>query len=163
MKQAPLILVSALVAAAALAGGCNRGTTAEVAAPVWHAPHGGSLVWLSDRRHALELVHDGQTGSLTAWLLDARDGQPLAPAGDSLDLLVNTSSGDGAGVPQALVMPRDAGAGCWSAKASWLACPGPLTGMIPVLKLDSQVHRDLTFAVTSSTAFQISFGDELKL
>ncbi|MGA2692663.1 MAG: hypothetical protein ABSF76_09880 [Opitutaceae bacterium] len=67
-------LLSAAALAAFLASGCSKvAVPAETATPQrhhHHPPHGGTPVRLGDEEYHVELVVDGATGNLQAYILD---------------------------------------------------------------------------------------------
>jgi hypothetical protein len=73
MKLSTSLLLLSAAFPVALAAGCSKATV-ESAAPRahhHHAPHGGTPVELGDEAYHLELVLDGTTGTLQAYVLDA--------------------------------------------------------------------------------------------
>ncbi|MEM7309806.1 MAG: hypothetical protein AAF682_24230 [Planctomycetota bacterium] len=67
---------------------------AEAGGHVHHAPHGGLLVVLGDEMAHVELLHEPDANSLTAWLLDGEAEKALRSAQSGLTVVLEGEDGE---------------------------------------------------------------------
>ncbi len=113
------------------------------------APHGGRLIELGKHAFNIELVRDGQTGTLTAFLLDAHAENFVRIATPSLEVEL-TAQGQTITLPLTAVAQSQTGetvgdTSQFRGQAELLKGSGPVSGKVKVVELRGTRFQDVTF------------------
>jgi hypothetical protein len=153
MRARSRLLLLAAILPAFIAAGCSKGPApAAAGAPPHHhhhPPHGGTPVVLGNEDYHLELVLDGSTGRLQAYVLDGEMEDFVRSSAPSIAI---ASAGDGgtrevtlAAVPNPETGETVGDTALFEGRAEWLRGSAGFDGVLKAITIRGTTYADVRF------------------
>jgi len=150
LRRAATLVAMALMAA--IAGGCSKAPPAGAAAPhrhEHHPPHGGPPVVLGDEVYHVELVRDGDSGVLQAYILDGEMENFIRSSAPSIEIDATFSGRTERLLLAAVANPATGetvgDTSLFQARADWLKATGQFDGVLRSVPVRGTTFSDVRF------------------
>jgi hypothetical protein len=155
MRPQSRLLLFAAILPAVVAGGCFKApaTASDSGQPHrhhHHPPHGGTPVVLGDGDYHVELVLDGPTGRLQAFVLDDEMEEFVRSSSPSI-VIVSPAGGAPREVILAAVANAETGetvgdTALFEGRADWLLGAAPFDGVMKSITIRGTTYTDVRFS-----------------